>query len=43
MKNWISLCLALILSLGVLMYASADVNGGHGPGYVASEEEGGGH
>lgn len=43
MKKWISVVLALVLSAGILIYVSADVNEGHGPGYVATEEEGGQH
>lgn len=43
MKKWMSFCLAIILCVGVLFYVSADVNHGHGPGYVAEEQEGGGH
>lgn len=43
MKKWMSFCLAIILCIGVLFYVSADVNHGHGPRYVAEEQEGGGH
>ncbi len=37
MKKWVYLFLALIMSVGILVYVSADVNHGHGPGYVAEE------
>ena len=40
MKKWMYLCLALLLSAAVLLYVAADVNEGHGPGYVAEEGEG---
>ena len=43
MKNWAIVCLTLALCAGILMYVSADVNEGHGPGYVAEEQEGGHH
>lgn len=41
MKNWAILCLALALCIGILTYVSTDINKGHGPGYVAEEQEGG--
>lgn len=43
MKKLVIVCLTLALCCGILAYVSADVNGGHGPGYVAEEQEGGHH
>jgi len=43
MKNWISFCVALLLCAGVLLYVSADINEGHGPGYTVEQGEEGSH
>lgn len=38
MKKILSFCLAILLSIGVLVYVAADVNHGHGPGVIVEEE-----